>query len=90
MSSFPLRNAASPCSLASKSVRAQPSAKQLVAKPDAIGVDDIGLAVIGDLLDFAVLKVAMHLAAVDAVGLPGQPHNLADFVQRRLALHAEG
>jgi hypothetical protein len=26
-------------------VRTQPSAKQFVAKPDAIGVDDVGLAV---------------------------------------------
>ena len=38
-------------------VRAQPSAKQLVAKPDAISVDDIGLAVIGDFPSLAAIEV---------------------------------
>src|SRR5208337_529917 len=71
-------------------VRTQSSANPLIAKPDTISIDDIGLAVIGDFLDFAVQKVAMHLTAVDAVGLTRQAQNLADLVQRRLALRAEG
>ncbi len=86
---FPFEKCRQPLFACLEIVRAQPSAKQLVAKPDAIGVHDIGLAVIGDFMDFAVPEVPMHLPAVDAVGLAGQAKNFADLVQRRLALRAE-
>jgi hypothetical protein len=42
-SSFPKRR--QPLLARFEVVRAQPTAKQFVAKPDAIGVDDVGLAV---------------------------------------------
>jgi len=50
----------------------QLSQKQLVPQPNAIGVDDIGLAVICDLLDLAIKEVLLDLSSINAVRLPWQ------------------
>jgi hypothetical protein len=44
----------------------QLSPKQLVPQPNSIGVDDIGLAVICDLLDPAIEKVLLDLSSINA------------------------
>src|SRR5207248_997059 len=67
----------------------QSTSKQLMAQPEAIGVDDIALAVLGDLADVSVPIVFLDLCAADSVRLSRQAHHTAQLVQRRLALGAE-
>jgi hypothetical protein len=54
-----------------------------------VGPDDIGLAVVGDLLDLALSEVALDLAAVEPLRLSGEAHDFADLVKGGLALGAE-
>ena len=53
--------------------RCEPASKQFVTQPDAIGIDDIGLAVVGDLLDFAVAEITPHLPPSMLSGFPSSP-----------------
>ena len=52
----------------------QPPPKQLVSQPNPIGVEHVGLAVVGNLTDTSGLVVRLDLGAVDPVGLPRQSH----------------
>jgi hypothetical protein len=62
----------------------QPSAKQLVPQPHSVSVEHVGFAILGDLLDLALPKVLVDLAAIDAIGLTWHPHDPGDLVQRGL------
>ena len=60
--------------------------KQLVPEPNAIGIDDITLAVIGDLLNPAFPKVPFDVPTRYTIGLSRQPHHTANLVQRCFCL----
>ncbi len=45
--------------------------KQFVSQPNAIGVDDIVLTVIGDVLNSPFPKIFLDLATVDTIGFAG-------------------
>ncbi len=51
--------------------------KQLVPQPNAIGVDDISFAIVGDLIDLPIKEVTLDLGSINAVGHSWQSHNLA-------------
>jgi hypothetical protein len=51
--------------------------------------DEVRLAVCSNLFDPALEEVLLDLAAVDTVGLSGQPHDLAELVQRRLGVRSK-
>lgn len=88
--SFAFTNSDRPRSLASYSLWLNRPLKQLITQPDAIGVDDVGLAVIGDFLDPALAEKAMHLTAVDAAGLARKSHDLAKLMKRDFPLRTVG
>ena len=56
---------------------AQRAAKHFVAQPNAIGVDDIVLAVICDLFDLPIKKVSLDFGSINAVRLSWQAHDPA-------------
>jgi hypothetical protein len=70
------------------SVRQAP-AKEFVPQPEPIGIDDIALAVFGDLSDAAVMVEFFDVRSADTVRLSRQAHHAAQLMQRRLALKAE-
>ncbi len=47
----------------------EPAAKQLIAQPNPVGIDDVRLAIIRNLLNPALAKMTVHLTAVDAIRL---------------------
>jgi len=51
--------------------RGQLAPKQLVPQPNAIGVDDIALTVIGDVLNSALSKIFLDFATIDIDGFAG-------------------
>ena len=50
----------------------QLAAKQLVPQPNAIGIDDIALTVVGDVLNSPFPKIFLDFATIDVVGLAWQ------------------
>src|SRR5215469_18653919 len=51
--------------------------EQLVDEPDAVGVQHIALAVPGDLLELSGENHFLDAAAVNSLGLPGEPEYFA-------------
>ena len=51
--------------------------KQLVSQTNAIGVDNISLTIVGDLLDLSIEEVSLDVGSINAVGLPWQAHDSA-------------
>jgi hypothetical protein len=47
------------------------AAEQLVAKPNSVGVEDVGLAVVGDIAYPPVTVILRYIRTVDAIGLAG-------------------
>lgn len=67
----------------------QPPSEQFVAQPDAVGVHDIALAIVGDFADLSLPIVFLDFTAVYSGRLAGQPHHPGHFVQGCLALGTE-
>jgi len=65
---------------------AQSAVKSLIPQPNPISVHNIRLAIVDNLLNLALEEISLDFVAVDALGLSGQPHNFAEFVQRPSAL----
>ena len=57
------------------------SAKEFIAQPDPVGVDNIALAIFGNLADVTVAVVLLDLAASDPFWLTRQTHYAAQLVQ---------
>ena len=62
----------------------QPPAKEFIAEPDAIGVEN--LAVFGNLTDMPVAIILLDFSTAHAAWFSRQPHCTAQFVQSHLAL----
>ena len=67
----------------------QHTAEQFMPQPNAVRVDHVGLAVVGDLAQASVSVISLDIPAAYAVGFAGQSHDAAQLVQRCLALGAE-
>jgi len=67
----------------------QSAVKQLIPQPDSIGVDNVRLAVVRDLLDPALKEISLDIGTIDAFRLSRQVHDLAEFVQRSLGMRGE-
>ena len=63
----------------------QPAAERFITQPYAIGVDDIALAILGNLANAPVSIIFIDLCSIHPIGLSGEPHDAAQLVQRRLA-----
>src|SRR5271167_4754808 len=68
---------------------AQAPLKQLVSRPHSIRIDDVCLAVVGDLANAPLAVQRLYLGPVEPSGLPGQAHDTTELVQRDLRLEAE-
>jgi hypothetical protein len=72
--------------------QSQPWHHGAVGTPDWTGtplkplLERIGLAVLGDLLDLALEEISLDVGAVDALGLSGHAHDLAELVRRSTQL----
>ena len=53
-----------------------------MAQPDTISVDDIALAIIGNVLNSPFAKILFDLRSIDAIRLTCEPHYAAQFVER--------
>src|SRR5262245_34036448 len=67
----------------------QPSAKQLIPQPNAIGVDHVSLTVVRDFLDPPFAKVSFDIRAREAVRLSWKPHGPTQLIECDLRLRAE-
>src|SRR5215475_9566961 len=63
--------------------------EQLVAQPDPVGIDNVGLAIVGNRLNFSIEKQLSYPGAVDSVRLARQSHDPADLIKRRLRPRTE-
>ena len=68
----------------------QAAPKELVAEPDAVGVDDVCLTVIRHLLDAALFHEVGDLRAVDALRLAGEAEEEAQGVKGDLGARGVG
>ena len=62
----------------------QPSPKQFVAQPDALRVDDIGLAVLADLANPGIPIIFLYVGTAMPSGFPGSP--ITRHISCRVAL----
>ena len=64
----------------------QTTDKEFIPEPDAIGVDDIALAILGNLPNVTVTIILLDFCTAHAIGFPRKSHHAAEFVQRHLRL----
>ncbi len=62
---------------------AQFAPKQLVSQPNAISIDDIALAIFGDLLDPPVAVIFFNFAAIHSLRFTCKSQYAAELVQAR-------
>jgi hypothetical protein len=72
-----------------KSPSRKSAAKKFMAQPNAIGVDDIALAVLGNLANASFKIEFLYLTTADPIWFARQTHHPAKLVQCDLALGAE-
>ena len=81
----PVRSA----SLASNPSFVSVTSEQLVSQPQAVGRDDIGFAVVRDILDATLFKHVPDARAIHAFGLAGEGHGAREIVQRHARARIE-
>jgi hypothetical protein len=67
-------------------LRGQFAPKQFVSQPDPIRIDDIALAILGDLLNTAVALMFFNFAAVHFLRFARKSHDAAALVQTRFRI----